>query len=229
VLDIGERYVHQAENPVRGEQEGEAGRRGQDPDSFVSKEDYFPILETNAKDLQLLEALVVRYITEFYTYMKATRDSLRKLATTKPSVRELAGEVTPAEVNMSSWSAAYEDVIYMLFLGYESGRKAVEDLIEYQPSRAENRIVILLTELQCYSFLIKRFKSEEVHHARLLLRETAYKQQVPELCMSVFASDRLNDPAWEAARKTAPELAKRYNRAFNETLILPSGSRQVHL
>jgi hypothetical protein len=49
-------------------------------DYFVSQEDYFPIFDKNSQDLHSLEALVVGNITEFYTYMKAMRDSRRGLA-----------------------------------------------------------------------------------------------------------------------------------------------------
>jgi hypothetical protein len=48
--------------------------------AFVSEEDYFPVFDNNSRDLQLLESSIVNNITAFYTYMKATRDSLRKLA-----------------------------------------------------------------------------------------------------------------------------------------------------
>jgi hypothetical protein len=222
VLDVGARYVQQAEHP-RSDIQEEIEKRITNSEDFVSREDYFPILETNAKDLQLLEALVVRYITEFYTYMKATRDSLRLLATLRPPKEDRDGAISPSHPP-TAWGAAFEDVIYMLFLGYESGRKAVEDLIEYQPSRAENRMVILLTELKCYCFLRKRFQGQEVHNARLQLREKAYMNEVPELVHSVFAFYGENDKAWEPARKTAQELANRYNDAFarfGEKLTVP--------
>jgi hypothetical protein len=40
-----------------------------------------------------------------------------------------------------------------MYLGYESARSAINNLVEYQPPRAERLIVILLTELKCFSFL----------------------------------------------------------------------------
>ena len=47
----------------------------QPPHHFSSQENYFPVFETNTRDLQTLEARVVINITEFYTYMMAFRDS----------------------------------------------------------------------------------------------------------------------------------------------------------
>src|SRR5262245_8874476 len=104
--------------------------------SFVSKEEYFPVFASNSRDLKLLEESVVNYITEFYTYMKALRDSLRRLAETNPphathpAVAGLAVE-TP-------WHIAMLNVIYLMYLGYESARKAIRDLVEYQPAKALN-------------------------------------------------------------------------------------------
>jgi hypothetical protein len=68
-FDIGKLYVEQYE------------KRGT-TDTFVSEEDYFPVFDSNSRDLQLLESSIVNNITAFYTYMKATRDSLRKASAT---------------------------------------------------------------------------------------------------------------------------------------------------
>jgi len=75
--------------------------------------------------------------------MKATSDSRRRL--TQAQTVEEAKE-------------AAASIVYMLFLGYESARKAIADLIEFQPTREENIMVILLTELVCYSFLCEQFQ-----------------------------------------------------------------------
>ena len=69
IFDVGKRYVAQFDS---------SQSTGTD---FVSKEDYFPVFSSNSSDLKLLEATVVTRITQYYTYMKAARDSLRKLAT----------------------------------------------------------------------------------------------------------------------------------------------------
>jgi hypothetical protein len=38
---------------------------------FTSQENYFPVFESNSKDLQVLEASVVVNVTAFYTYMRS--------------------------------------------------------------------------------------------------------------------------------------------------------------
>ena len=84
------------------------------PGNYVSQEDYFPIFDANSQDLETLEALVVGHITEFYTYMKASRDCQRKLAQAQ---------------TVEDAKEAAANIVYMLFLGYESARKAISDLV----------------------------------------------------------------------------------------------------
>ena len=115
--------------------------------NFVSEENYFPVFESNSKDLQALEAQVVIDITAFYTYMKAARDTLRKLSTVPGSASN--------DFQLSDRDKTLEILIKMLFLGFESGRKAVQKLIEYEPTKTDVIIMILITELKCYSFLLK--------------------------------------------------------------------------
>jgi hypothetical protein len=49
------------------------------PHRFVSQESYFPIFESNSRDLRILEAGVVTNVTAFYTFMKVVRDYLRRI------------------------------------------------------------------------------------------------------------------------------------------------------
>jgi hypothetical protein len=46
----------------------------------------------------------------------------------------------------------------VLFLSFESGRNAISELIEYEPRAAENKMVMLITELTLYSFLLEYFE-----------------------------------------------------------------------
>ena len=198
IFDVGERYVQMYRNPP-AQDKAAAGAA-----SFVSQEEYFPVFERNSSDLKLLEALVVTNITEFYTYMKATRDSQRRLA--------------QAGSDPEAWRASIANVIYMLFLGYEAARKAVDDLIEFQPTQAENIIVILLTELRCYAFLIQYFKPDDLRHTRLKLRRDNYRKIVPELYRQIRLTHGSNDEYWLAAKETTSELAARYKEALSEDL-----------
>ena len=61
--------------------------------------------------------------------------------------------------------------MYMQFLAFESARKAVRDLIEFEPNNAENKITIFISELPLYGFLLKHFQKGDLRHARLKLRQ----------------------------------------------------------
>jgi hypothetical protein len=212
IFDVGKGYI---EMYHRGAM---ADKRSTSSTAYVSQEDYFPIFDKNSDDLQALEALVVSNITEFYTYMKAARDSQRNLAATAPPPATSPNLETPVEKSQADpWHAALANLIYMVFLGYESGRKAVKDLIEFEPTEAENTIVILLTELPCYCFLCEYFKRDELRFSRLKLRESYYKNEVPELYRMVVSHGE-DEQFWIPAKRTASELAKRYKETFGEEL-----------
>lgn len=127
-----------------------------------------------------------------------------------------------AETETSKAPAAVANLIYAVFLGYESGRKAIEELIEFEPSRAEKMIVILLTELVCYSALCKYFEGDELRFARLKLRKKYYLEEIPVLYRDVNSSHGENEKYWEPAKDTAPELARRYKDAFGEEMHVAS-------
>jgi hypothetical protein len=63
------------------------------------------------------------------------------------------GDPPPAgSRDRDDWHHAVCNVIYMQFLGLESARKAIEGLVEFEPTRAENIFTILLSELVAYGF-----------------------------------------------------------------------------
>jgi hypothetical protein len=208
IFDMGQRYVYMYRHGMSDRQSARSA-------SFVSQEDYFPIFDSNSSDLEMLEASVVSNITEFYTFMKAARDSQRKLAEIDPIVNPRSPS---AETRLDPWHAAIANLIYMMFLGYESARKSVDDLIEFEPTAAENKIVILLTELICYRFLCQEFEQDELRSARLRLREDGYKRDVPALFSQVNSSHGAGEVYWAPAKRTTLELAKRYQQAFNESI-----------
>jgi hypothetical protein len=174
IFDIGDRYVKRYYKP--SSENFERPQHGQPQQAFVSQEDYFPVFQSNSRDLQSLEASVVHDITQFYTYMKAQRDAQRRLAETKlPKVDKTGLEMVKEtdlkkcddDADTHAWRTAMMDVIFLTFLGYESGRRAVSSLVEYQPARAERLIVILLTELRCFAFLRQHFHSGDLRGAAL--------------------------------------------------------------
>ncbi|HYA05373.1 MAG TPA: hypothetical protein VEF90_05735 [Xanthobacteraceae bacterium] len=182
ILDIAKNYVEQCE------------RNDAKFPALTSEEEYFPVFSNNSGDLEQLEALVVRNITEFYTYMKAFRDTRRLLA---------------APESTQQTSAAVANLIYMLFLANASARKAVEYLIEFQPSRAENIMSILLSELPCYWFLCEHYHSDQLRLARLTLRFPEYNDEIRRLVDEVAPRGE-DDPYWGPAKRALPELQKRF-------------------
>jgi hypothetical protein len=162
---------------------------------FVSQENYFPVFEGNARDLEALEATVVGFITEFYTYMKVVRDVLRKV------------EDEPAKTAQ----ALYVSLIYVLFLAYESARKAIKELIEYEPTKAENMMMILLTELECYTFLCEHYKDDALRFERLAFRFDEYKDDFVYIKSKISHHDA-NDKDWGPAKRTLEPLRERFDK-----------------
>jgi hypothetical protein len=211
IFDIGRRYVEEY-NRLPSQDSSSYG-------SFVSKEEYFPVFDNNSRDLQLLEATVVNHITEFYTYMKGARDAQRRLAETKLSEGVETGAQNRGAKLDDARHTAIVNVIYLMYLGYESARKAINILVEYQPARAERLIVILLTELKCFSFLRNHFAPEDLRWRRLQLREEDYRKQVLDVYNEVIlAPHGHNAKDWLQGKETIPDLASRYHEAIGEDL-----------
>ncbi|MBV8121102.1 MAG: hypothetical protein JO081_14335 [Alphaproteobacteria bacterium] len=169
---------------------------------FTSQESYFPVFDASVKDLQQLEADVVDNVTAFYTYLKVMRDSLRKLAGIRPPEQASPGR--------DEWHRAICNVVYMQFLALESGRKAINELVEFQPTRAENTFTILLSEITAYGFLREQFQGD-LRHRLLEAREAYYRDKVLELCAAVA---REVDPRWDKAKEVAREVMQRHSKLF---------------
>jgi hypothetical protein len=155
-------------------------------------------------------------ITAFYTYWKATRDAFRKLAKTKPAYSD-------------GWHRAMGNLLYMQFLAMESARKAIRDLIEFEPNNAENTIMILVGELPLYGALLKYVEVGDVRHARLQLRRSGYLSLVPQIYYHTLEQHvKYHDSAvsrndleelrrdWNKAHRMLDELKKRYENVFGE-------------
>jgi hypothetical protein len=155
---------------------------------FVSQENYFPVFDNNSRDLQSLEARVVINITAFYTYIKAVRDCLRKLADVRPLAVESHQPADEAAL-AGPWHDSLRNLLYMLYLALESARKAIHDLVEFEPEQAERTMVILISELKAYRFLCGQYVSpQEMRHQRLKLRAADYAVLVDDLCTLVKES-----------------------------------------
>ena len=187
---------------------------------FVSQENYFPVFDNNSRDLQSLEARVVINITAFYTYMKAVRDCLRKLADVKPLAVESHQPVDEAAM-AGPWHDSLRNMLYMLYLALESARKAINDLVEYEPEQAERTMVVLISELKAYRFLCGQYVNpQEMRHQRLKLRAADYVVLVRGLHTLVENSQppphdaheaqTQDERLWHQAFQLLHELEQRY-------------------
>jgi len=218
VLDSVHRLIE------RFDREAPASSGGAPPTRpFVSEEDYFPVFNSNSKDLQSLEARVVINITAFYTYMKALRDSMRFLATIPAQGADFG--TTSKHCTLAPWHQSARDVIYLWFLGLESGRLAIEDLVEFEPEQAERLMVVLISELEAYCFLCDQFSdTRDIRYGRIRLRAADYRKLIPRLCQLVDtrrAEEQRSSEAraeWLPAFILLPELRRRYNAACEATL-----------
>jgi hypothetical protein len=215
VVDMVRRYVALFDTgPHLTQPHDMDGEPPTDTSRFTSQESYFPVFDSSVKDLQALEADVVTNVTAFYTYMKVMRDSLRKLADMKPP--------PPGEPVGDDWHRAICSVVYMQFLALESARKAIKDLVEFEPTQAEDMLTILLNEIVAYGFLRERFEGD-LRERRLDARGADYRREIPELCQ--MARDA-SGPKWEKAKDTAVELMKRYAQVFPIAAPLPARERE---
>ena len=212
ILDTVRRQVDKFEQGRSAEAPGLDGSQ-MVASPFTSQENYFPVFESNAPALQTLEARVVINITAFYTYMKAVRDTMRTLTEIRPlpaEFRSVHDQVAP----VGPWHETARNIVYMLFLGLESAREAINDLVEFEPELAERKIVILISELEAYRFLRGQFKdNNEVHHRRIALREPVYRELWPELRQLVTQKYAEHDSLWKPAWLLLDELEKSYDAA----------------
>jgi hypothetical protein len=221
VTEMVPRYLRLFHNGPGGAQPKKCDGDVQANDRFTSQECYFPVFDASVRDLQQLEADIVTNVTAFYTYMKVMRDGLRKLTEMRHPSAGVGGDD-------DEWHYALCNVIYMQFLGLESGRKAIHDLVEFEPTQAEYICSILLSELVAYGFLRRQF-SGDLRHRRLQAREAEYRRAIPILWRTVEAG---SGPRWEKAKDLADEVKRLYAELFpcetiSETRASASGGRAV--
>jgi hypothetical protein len=206
VVDMVRRYVDLFEDgPQAGRPRPVDGELPDDTTHFTSQESYFPVFDSSVKELQSLESDVVKHVTAFYTYMKVMRDSLRRLTQIKTP--------EPGAPPDDDWHRAICNVIYMQFLGLESARKAIKDLVEFEPTQAEDMVTILLSELLAYAFLREHFRGD-IRQRRLEARDLSYRREIPALHRLVTAGE---GPQWEAAKDLATEMMRRFDRVLVDT------------
>jgi hypothetical protein len=196
-----------------------------DSHAYTSQESYFPVFEANSSQLQSLEAKVVIHITAFYSYMKAVRDSGRSLAAATPDAHDRK-RYALGRTPIGPWRTSLRTLIYMLFLGLESGRKSIRHLVEFEPEEAERTLVILMSELEAYRFLLQQFPDpDDVRRQRIILREADYHREVPALIDQVDGIYRQAEIEAQAA--TASDDGGRAERALRKLMTWEAAERLI--
>jgi len=120
-----------------------------------------------------------------------------------------------------------------MFLGLESARKAIKDLVEFEPEQAERTMVILISELEAYHFLLDQFPEKDIRYQRLALREEAYGKLVSRLCDEVKAGraaecvPSIEVSQWEPALRLIGELNHKYEGMMNRSSQPPRFAANV--
>lgn len=161
------------------------------PQKFTAEEQYTPAYDNHLSELEPLDVDVVTHVTQFYTYRKTMIDYLRAI---------------DAAESVTGRSILLVQMIYMQFLMYESGRKAIGDLIEFEPNKAESLVNIICSELVVFQFL-RTYYRDDYRGKRLLLRCEQYQEIIPSLYNNIMSKSH---PNWRRAQTTAPEMAERY-------------------
>ena len=151
-----------------------------DTNRFTSQESYFPVFDVSVKELQALEADVVKHVTAFYTYMKVMRDSLRRLADIKPPDTDGAGD--------DDWHRASATWCICSSWDWRAARKAIRDLVEFEPTQAEDIVTVLLSELVAYGFLREHFRGD-LRQRRLQARDRIIPQRGPRAAQARHGGD----------------------------------------
>jgi hypothetical protein len=195
VVDMVQRQVDQFDSEPTTHV---AVQRDHASNGFTSQEQYFPVFDSTVKDLQSLEADVVQHVAAFYTYMKVMRDTLRKFALIQPPA--------PGTGHDTEWHRTISSIVYMQFLALESARHAIRELVEYEPTQAEDMITILLSELVAYKFLRDHFQ-DSLRQGQLKAREPEYRSTFRALRRDIKSGKA---PHWERATRLLSELTTRY-------------------
>lgn len=187
-------YVGRADDDRPGPQASapsaiQAPKAGQS--RFTSEEHYTPVYDNELSDLVPLDVNVVTHVTEFYTYRKTMMDYLRALAVIDDAAAR---------------SVLMNQMLYMQYLMFESGRLAIGDLVEFEPNRDESIINVLCSELVLYGYL-RGCYCDDYRGDRLILRIARYRQIMCELDKDIADHDHVS---WSRAKATWPELKRRY-------------------
>jgi hypothetical protein len=113
---------------------------GKEIPGVVAPRDYLALFNSNAKDLEVLDGDVARFVTQFYVHMKALEDMLGKGVRADAQDHGLR-------------------LIYVAFLAFESARLALAVLMDDRLERQEYILTAMLSEVPAYLLLYRSHES----------------------------------------------------------------------
>src|SRR5262249_19378666 len=144
-------------------------------------EEYSTIYKQSAKELSALSRNATRYISEYYTYLQALRESYKLLGI--PTGAGPAGEtLSLSEDTIKELRAGHAAFIYFLFLALEDARNSLDLLIDDKNDRDEAVLIALISEYPAWRFLVAQTwsdgvnKDEDIRHKRILARASNYEK-----------------------------------------------------
>jgi hypothetical protein len=145
-----------------------------------ARRDYLAVFNNNAKDLEVLDGDVARFVTQFYVHMKALMDTVSRGADPQ--------ENPQAALN----------VIYTAFLAFESARQALAVLTDNERERQEYVLTALLSEVPAYLLLLTEANNLD-EPGKHKLRKNRIEERVRryQRLMSEIGGSTLKQPSRE--------------------------------
>lgn len=175
---------------------------------YKSGQDYTIAFDQNAKDLEVLDGDVVRYVTQFYIYLKAMLDTLER----------------GADPENAAWRDGALTVVYNAFLTFESARQAITVLMDAADERKQYVLTTLLSELPAYLLLLRELHDTDgLRKQRIEARRDAYDRLIEEI-RADFAKPEHPDPTIDKSDRDFARIVVRLwdaSGAKDGTVTLP--------
>jgi hypothetical protein len=168
--------------------------------------DYIAVFNNNAKDLEVLDGDVARYVTQFYVHMKALMDTLGRGADPRENPQLAL------------------NVIYTAFLAFESARQALAVLMDNERERQEYILTALLTEVPAYLLLhAESDHLDEVRKRKLLKHRIEERLPRYRSLMRQIAHSKMKEPSPELAA----QILRMWGEHFPQDVRATAGCRQI--
>ena len=143
--------------------------------------DYLAVFNGNAKDLELLDGDVARFVAQFYVSMKALQDTINRAA--------------DCNDGLERWRENALTVIYNAFLAFESARQALAVLMDDKVDRREYVLTAMLSELPAYFLLFDQTGYQDPLRAQRLRARLDKYRDMMRLIHADLDRRRLQSPS----------------------------------